>query len=230
MIDTKNIDKLLSRAFHQYVDEQMTAEFSNVPKFETSASFDRRINRAIKSERNYYYKFTLTRARRILCACIIILIIMLSLLSVGAVREAIAGFFIEHFSNHNSLSTMSDTQSNYPTTIEKVYEPSFIPDGYNIIEEDISTAGVTLIYGYDDKMILFTQDTKSGSGINLDNEYSTASAETIDGQEYYVVTNQNDGHTSYSIHWDNGEYLFEISAELSKDVALNMCKSLKIRK
>lgn len=229
MTDTKNIDKLLSQAFHQYVDEQLTEEFSNVLVFETSASFDKKISRAIKSEHNYYYKFTLTRARKILCACIIILIIMLSLLSVGAVRDAIAGFFVEHFSDHDTISVISETEAKRPTKIEKVYVPTYIPKGFELMDEDISDAGVTLIFVNGNDTIIYNQYLADRIGVGIDNEHSTKTVEEIDDQKYFINTSKIEDDIHTSIYWDNGEYLFELSAELPKNIVLNMCKSLKIK-
>ena len=227
-MNDNNFDKILSKAFHEYVNEQLETEAANATAYKNSTSFDKKINRALKSKHNFYYKLTLTNGRRILCACVIIMVILLSLLSVGAVRDAIAGFFIEHFRDHNSLSVATETDTGYPSKIEKVYVPQFIPDGYELAEEDVSEAGVTLIYEYNEKKILYTQNTKSGFGISLNNEYSTSSTENIDGQDYYIIASKNNGNTTYSVHWDDGEYIFELSAELPKNDILNMCKSLKV--
>jgi len=227
MTDTKNFDTLLSQAFTLYVEDTINSEFRDVPEYCPSESFNKRIDCLIKSERNYYYKFTLTRTRRILCACLIMIIILLSLLSVGAVREAITNFFIEVFSNHNSISVKAESGASYPSSIERVYSPEYIPDGYTLIDEDISEAGVSLIYGNDDKMILFTQETKQNYTLNLDNEYATSSVEAIDGQDYYI-NHFKDGN--YTILWDNGEYVFTVTAELPKNDILKMCNSLKIYK
>ena len=45
------------------------------------------------------------------------------------------------------------------------------------------------------------------------------------GQEYMIY---NTGH-DYAVIWDNGEYVFEISDNLSKNELLDLCRSTKVK-
>lgn len=226
MTKQDKLDGILSQAFREYAQEKINTHYADNAPFETSASFDRKMRRMLRSERNVYYKLTLTRGRRVLCACVMIIILLLSLLSVEAVREAVGSFIIKHFSNYNSIAPVVETDSTYPSALEVAYVPEYIPSGYVLTQEDISDAGVTQIYSKGEKIIMYDQSPKQGFSANIDNERSELTEEIVDGQKYYInVYGKND----YDIFWDNGGYVFSLSAELPKDTMLNMCKSLKIK-
>lgn len=220
-------EAVLTQAFHEYVDEKLENNSCNIEEFKTSEKFEKNIKRMIKNKGNIYYRLTFTRGRRLLCACIMIIILLISLFSVSAVRELINNFIIEHFSNHDSITYSESSEiKNYPYKIEKFYVPSYIPKGYTLADKSIIDNDATYTYLGKNKAIVFSQSTKEGWGSSVDNEKSEAMVETINGQDYYINYSDELGST---IIWDNGEYLFSLSAELPKDTMLNMCKSLKTK-
>ena len=221
-------ETVLTQAFHEYVDEKLENNSYNSEEFKTSAKFEKSIKRMIKNKGSIYYRLTFTRGRRLLCACIMIIILLISLFSVSTVRELINNFIIEHFSNHDSITYSESSEiKKYPSRIEKYYVPSYIPKGYKLADKSIIDNDATYTYLGKNKAIVFSQGTKEGWGTSVDNEKSKATVETINGQDYYINYSDELGST---IIWNNGEYLFSLSAELPKDTMLNMCKSLKIKK
>ena len=220
-------ETVLTQAFHEYVDEKLENNSCNIEEFKTSEKFEKNIKRMIKNKGNIYYRLTFTRGRRLLCACIMIILLLISLFSVSAARELINNFIIEHFSNHDSITYSESSEiKKYPYKIEKFYVPSYIPKGYTLADKSIIDNDATYTYLGENKAIVFIQHTKEGWGASVDNEKSNATVETINGQDYYINYSDELGST---IIWDNGEYLFSLSAELPKDTMLNMCKSLKIK-
>ena len=220
-------ETVLTQAFHEYVDEKLENNSYNSEEFKTSAKFEKNIKRMIKNKGSIYYRLTFTRGRRLLCACIMIILLLISLFSVSAVRELINNFIIEHFSNHDSITYSESSEiKNYPYKIEKFYVPSYIPKGYTLADKSIIDNDATYTYLGKNKAIVFSQSTKEGWRASVDNEKSKTTVETINGQDYYFNYSDELGST---IIWDNGEYLFSLSAELPKDTMLNMCKSLKTK-
>ena len=220
-------EAILTQAFHEYVDKKLENDSYNSEEFKTSAKFEKNIKRMIKNKGNIYYRLTFTRGRRLLCACIMIIILLISLFSVSAVRELINNFIIEHFSNHDNITYSESSEiKKFPSKIEKFYVPSYIPKGFTLVDKSIIDNDATYTYLGKNKAIVFSQGTKEGWGASVDNEKSKATVETINGQDYYINYSDDLGST---IIWDNGEYLFSLSAELPKDTMLNMCKSLKTK-
>jgi hypothetical protein len=231
MAEVNICDNILRQAFQEYMEEKLDSNIYRDESFSTSKSFEKKMSKMIKSEHNVYHKMTLTKARKALCVAIAIIILLLSSLSVGAVRDFIANFYIQHFDTHNTLTAMLDDNENYPTKIEKVYKLSSIPKGYELSYEDITDNDVSYLYSNSEgKNMLFTQDIKSIFDIDIDNEYSNATAEVYQGQLYFVNVFDSDyaEGARVTIIWDNGSYIFCLSAELPKETMLDLCSSLKI--
>lgn len=233
MAATNTEYSILKQAFQEYMIERLKSDIYRDDSFKTSKSFDKKMAKMIKTEHNVYHKMTLTKARKILCVAIAIIILLLSLLSVGAVREFIADFFIQHFENHNTLSAMLDDKENYPEKIEEIYELSYIPYGYELLEEDVTYNDISYVYlNNEGKSMLFTQNTKGSFNINIDNEYSNATTEVYKEQLFFVNVfyGKHSDDEVVNIIWDNGSYVFSLSAELPKETLLNLCSSLKIKR
>ena len=229
MNEAERFDVILSKAVSGYMKEWLLSDEFRTDKFSTSKSFEKKMSKMLKSEHSLYHKVTLTRGRRILCACIAIIILLLSSLSVTAVREAVANFFIEHFSNHNHIVFSTESDVSYPTKVEKVYELGYVPEGYELTDKSVMDTSVSYTYSNDGGMVLFVgQWTKDHFSVSADNERSHLTSEFIDGREYLINTYEDD--EIIDMFWDNGEYIFEVLAYLPKDDVVNLCKSLKIKK
>lgn len=215
----------LRQAFSEYMHERLCSNIYREDKFVTSKSFDKKMSKMLKSEHSLYHKATLTRARKILCVAAVILALLLSSLSVGAVRDLIANFFVRQYSDHNTMSANTE-ETGYPDKLEEVYELGYVPDGYKLQDEIITKKDATYLYFNDKNAIAFTQSTKDYFDVNVDNEHSRHVTETYNGQEYYFVYSDEG---EIEIIWDNGRYVFLLFANLPKETMLDLCNSLKIR-
>ena len=220
-------ESILRAAFYEYLDERFESGIYRDDEFETSEKFNKRMKKLIKSEHNVYHRLTLTRGRKVACVLIAILIILLSMLSVGAVRDAVANFFVEHFSDHNHLTTVIEEDDSSPTTLEEVYELSYVPEGYVLKQENIYEEKATYIYINGRKDITFSQITRDYYSASIDNKDVDISVEKHDGQDY-LVYGIEDG--SFIIIYDNGRYVFSLSSyELPKETMIKMLETIKVR-
>lgn len=135
----------------------------------------------------------------------------------------IANFFVQHFSDHNSISSSQNSEI-YPKKIEKLYELSYIPKGYELVDESIDEFSATYIYYKGTDSLLFQQSVKEDFKLDSDNN-ATMYSKTINGQNY-LISNRDDGCT---IVWDNHQYVFWLSSNFDEKASLKMCKSLKIK-
>ena len=230
MNSSQNYDVILKEAINEYMDDILESQTYREDKFSCSDKFEKKTSKLIKSNYSYYHKLTLTKARKIVCIIIAILLLLLSSLSVGAVRDFIADFFIEHFSVYDTVSPKQDKVENYPKTIESVYELGHIPKGYSLVDKSKMDNSITYIYS--DKSgntLVFSQDTQEIYSSNIDNEHSSKYSETIEGQEYLINIFEDSEleKPSITVVWDNGEYIFTLFGNLTKKEMIDMCKSLK---
>lgn len=215
-------------------EETMSKEFENIPDkapFIISKTFEKKMEKLIKAENRPFYRLTFTKSRKVACIIAAILVIMLSSLSVGAVRDAFKEFFVKTFSNHYRISyDEKDTQTKKvcPKEIEKVYEFGFVPKGFELVDfqKTDKTADTTYVNG--DYIIVFSQFTKDIFDVNVDNERLVKTNETINGQEY-VVNREKNGELRMLI-WDNGEYIFMLTTYASESDTFKMIDSMRVKK
>lgn len=230
MTKNKNYDDILKTAINEYVEEKLESDVYRDDEFITSDKFEKRISKLLKSEDSLYHKATLTTVRKVICVLIAILVLLLSTLSVGAVRDFIADFFIDHFSVYDTVLPKEGEVNNYPTTLETVYELGYIPKGYSLVDKSEIDNSISFIYlNENGNDIVFSQDTYEAYRSNIDNEHTTKHSEIVDGQEYFVnVLEDEDLKKPYiTIIWDNGEYIFTLSGSMTKKEMLKMCRMLK---
>lgn len=207
----------------------ITEEFSNISDtlpFKPSKAFDKKMEKLIKQSRKPYYKFTATGFRRAVCVIAAIMVLMVSSLSVGAVRDAIKEFFITHFSNHATVEYNKEfvnTETTTNSVSETEYEITYIPEGFELNIDDKTKSRIDKIYFKDEYYIGYSQTLKEDYSVNFDNEQSSFTYETYDGIEYLVHTLGSD----YTFVWDNGKYVFEIHANIDKNEIINIVKSVK---
>ena len=219
-----DFDEILRQAFHEYMDEKLGSSIYRDDEFQTSKSFEKKMSKMIKSEHNFYHKLTLTRARKILCVAAIIIAILLSALSVEAVRNFVANLFVTQHSNHNTFMANVD-DGHYPDKLEELYELGYIPEGYKLFEKNVSEESATYIYNSEEDSLIFSQITKTAFKSNWDNKHSEQKTEVYKNQEYYIINYENGENV---IIWDSGEYIFTLSANLSKKTLFSLCDTIII--
>lgn len=230
MAKLNSYDNILEQAFNEYMKERLESGIYREDSFKTSESFEKKMSKMIKSQHNVYHKVTLTRARKVLCVAIAIIILLLSSLSVGAVRDFIGNFFIKHFATYDTITAMLENTENYPTKLEELYELSSMPDEFELEDSIVVDNMASYFYRIDDKKTLwFDQQTKKSFSISQDNEYSKATYEEYKNQVYYISEMKNEAGRELTIIWDNGKYIFLLSADLPKETMLDLCSSLKIK-
>ena len=109
------------------------------------------------------------------------------------------------------MKTVIEEDDSSPTTLEEVYELSYVPEGYVLKQENI-----------------FSQITRDYYSASIDNKDVDISVEKHDGQDY-LVYGIEDG--SFIIIYDNGRYVFSLSSyELPKETMIKMLETIKIKK
>lgn len=199
---------------------------SDIPQYEVSDKFKKKMEKLIKYQRKPYFRFTCTAGRRAACIIVAVIVLSVSSLSVDAVYNTIYNFIVKTFSDHDEISYNNDSDS-YPETIEEEYVISNIPEGFELTEHHENENMVASVYLNEDKYIMLEQTVKYGFILNHDNEYSTAENYTDEnGQEYIIrITDTAD----IAVLWDNGEYIFQIYSNLDKDSVLDLCKNVSVK-
>lgn len=182
------------------------------------------MDKLIRRRNKPYFNLICTGGRRAACIAAVVIILSASSLSVEAVREAVHDFFMSIFEDHTAVSVNSDTEKDYPATIEEEYAISNLPDGFELSDYNRDSGTIFAAYFNGDKYIFFDQFVHDSYLGYFDNEHSELEYYTDEsGQEYLI---QNTGH-DYCILWDDGNYILQITSNLNKKDALSLCKSTK---
>ena len=138
-------------------------------------------------------------------------------------------FIINTFSNHSEItvSDNSNEKDTYKDRIERKYSIT-VPEEYTLDEEGSVETDEFIIYTYYNsdktKSILFEQQTYDSFKSNIDNERSDLIAKIDKNGQEILVYNIND--ETVSIMWDNGEYIFTLSGEMSEYDLMDIYYSL----
>jgi hypothetical protein len=218
---TKALDEVFETELDDYVND---IEIDESHKF--SEKYNRKMAKLIKRREKSYFALICTAGRRAACVVVALFVIFSSAISVKAVREAVYDFVMKIFSNHTEVSVDSDTDNNYPKSIEDEYYISQLPDGFEQTDYNKTANSITVTYFNDDEYIFFDQYTKDVYLAEFDNENSTLESFTDEyGQEYLI---QDTGY-DYTFVWDNGDYIIQITSNTNKNKALELCKHTKVK-
>ena len=211
-------------------EKMLLDEFKDAEKamFNPSDNFIKKINKLSKRYDKFTFKLTYTRARKIVCIFIAILLIMLSSLSVGAVRDAVSEFFIRHFSNHDVVEYRENitVKIDYPDTIKEVYEISSIPDDYELLDFSQTDVEIITMYLSNSGQIILKQTVKDHYKEYINNEYKQTDNREVNGINYSIYQY----HADNLIIWDNGKYIFSLFSSLNIEESIDLCKNIKIKK
>ena len=158
---------------------------------------------------------------------IVMTIIILAMYTAAAGAMAINGFNQKRYHDYTTLLTVN--ADNCPKTIENVYYLPEISKGYELDNEIIDDYFVYRAYLNKDTggHITFVQDVKNGYKSNFNTEYNEFETLTINGHYALYLETGNSEEISGLLVWDNGDYVLEISGNLSKDELIELAKTAK---
>ena len=146
---------------------------------------------------------------RILLVAAILAALTTTALAVPAIREALIKFFAKDAETHYEFYFDPEQAATAPEHVEKVYKPTYIPDGFceDFIFIDLSGAAYTWLsengdYITFDQMII-PNDTE---GPAPDAEDVVVEILCLNGYQVFCV--YSDGYTMY--HWTDNAYFYQL--------------------
>lgn len=133
-------------------------------------------------------------------------------------------FLMENFDEYSRLDMYEDIYSEtteYPDTIEKVYVPTVVAEGYEEVDSTVTTKQFDIVYKNDNKFYTFVQQTIDiGRHINTeDTNYTTFN--TGYGKAYYC---NNLGIGQLILYYEN--YVFTIEGNISQEQMVEIVNSI----
>ena len=213
-----------------YCNELNSLDLSSYSNYEFSEDYLNKKEKLIKSQNRIYYPLIKTTGRRIASAIIAAAIMGTTTVAAYApARNAIKNFFLRIFNDHSVVSVQYDSEDigDHKSRIEKQYSIT-VPEGFVLDEsESVSTDNyIELCYYSDDKKksIYFDQYTADTYSSYYDNERGNFKFSSDKfGNEFMIYTNDD----FINILWDNGEYIFSLSGDISELEIMDIYYSVK---
>lgn len=208
--------------------EAASYEFREIPQndsqiqYEFSASFEERMEKIIKKDRSFFWKFVNTASKRAAVVAVVCMALILTACSVPAIREPIVRFIVEIFDGGN----VYDFEGDITDTISQKYEMTFVPDGFTLIDTFACDGGITYTYENESgKKILFDQAITDGTFLSVDNENGTYKIIEVAGHETHLYFR---GTTSVAF-WIEDVYFFQITSNdsITEETLIKMVESVE---
>ena len=161
------------------------------------------------------WKYQNTVWKRVALIAILAAVLAASAMAIPAVREAIIKFFLHDEGTHYEVSFDPIQAASAPDSIETVYLPTYIPDGYQQEFKTVSIAAVSIgWHNANNWWICFDQvpmpeDYENATRGGINSEGATAESTGINGFEVIKITDNE----VITYIWTNHEYMFTLMCE-----------------
>lgn len=211
----------------EYDEIYESAEDENI---QFSEGFEKKMDKLIRKRKRPYYKLVNTAAKKVALFTIVFLSVsVITVLKVDALRNFFNNIFMEMFSDHSHITVRSESDDSsdtviYPDKIESKYDITSDMSGYK--REIISDNEMArlLVYSKNDIVVSVYQHTIPDFVSDVNTENSEIDHIDINGKEAIgFLDNQN----YYTLIWNNGEYVIQISSNIGKDALIEIAKSVQ---
>ena len=215
--------------FKKALFDALTSDYENsIPTIEEhifSPKFEKQMKRLINRRNKPYYRIINTVGKRVACIAIVILIISsVTVMSVEALRNAVADFFVRMYEKFSTVQSVDDDDVS-PKTIEDIYEITYDLSEFIIDYDYLDDYSRYITYIKDDFVIYYEQYTKEMYDKNVNTEDAEISTLLINGHEAVYF---QDNHQNYNLIWDNDDYIISIGTNISKDALIEIAESVQI--
>ncbi|MBR2043922.1 MAG: DUF4367 domain-containing protein [Clostridia bacterium] len=188
-----------------------------------SLELEKKMEKLINRNKKPWFRLINTGAKRVAIIIVVIIIALTStVLSVDALREGVKSFVVEVYEKFSTI--IFEKEDSNTTGITVYYEPTYIPKGYILAEEEnLDYDYIKIFKNLNGEKIVYIQscDLENGRNINTEN----AITEKINGGYYAYIPN---GKTRMFIKSDGVyEHYFSCSDSISKEELLMIAESVK---
>ena len=196
-------------------------------KYDFSKKFERKMKKLISRRNKSYYHIINTSFKRVARIALAILIASITtVMSVDALREKIAGFFITRLKKYSIVQSENINEKNYDKIIEDICNVTYGLDGYKICDISENNKYISISYAKEKYNVYFNQCLSEEL-----NEW--ANTEGVEIQKIYINGNEalyfKDIIGFHNYIWKDGKYGFHLMTDgTTKEESLKMAESVKI--
>lgn len=200
--------------------DSVLAEYAHVPEetqidYTFSQKFEKWARKLIAETDHPAPKHRLSKTvKLIIIVAAIISLLAACAVAIPAIREGLVDFFLAEKVDHYGVTFNPDQAAYAPDEIEKYIVPSYIPEGYSMIADDRSPAGVIQAWTNEQgRIITYNQcfipkDATQDNWMGISSEGVSRSSAVTSGYKVEIV---KDADMSTMV-WTDNQYLYFVSA------------------
>lgn len=191
-----------------------------------SVEFEEKMKRLMKRVNIKYININKFRIRKSILAASLIIAIAAASMSVEAIRLPIIRLTEKIYTEFSEILFHNEESIKVPETIEEVYVPSYIPEGYTLLEEEDLKLMYFLFYTNEKGQEISVEQFTLSVSMAVDTEDITTENITINGMNGIIYSKR--GLTTIIVN-DN-RYVHLISGYENREELIKVAESLHIRR
>ncbi len=205
--------EVLKKAFLEAAEKEYS-EYSNDFSAGFSPMFEKKMRRLIRSRGQTSWDIVKSRRKKAFLTVAIVAMILILSISVSSFRYPVAEFIVNVFDIGKNYKISGEGCGNSPETIEHIYIPSYLPEGYTKAKQTVSNyVAETIWENSDGKKMVLTQHAIGSTEISIDNDNTVNTTYEIDGKTVYCTLT----HNVYYFVWVD-DYVFTFYSSGSESV------------
>ena len=216
-------DELLKQGLELYYENALKDAHENEALY-FDAAHEEKMQRLFAQQKKSYYKLINTAGKR----AAMIAVTFLALLSgvvfgVDGIRVPMFRFAIESYEKFSLIVFSPPGKKDVPETIEQLFLPTYIADGFAIESEELLYDSNLITYTKGNMAYVFEQHTLTDNKTMLDTEDAETGTVSLEsGNAFYFSK-----YSEHNLIWENGTYSFFVGGTISKDEAIKIANSVK---
>ena len=187
-----------------------SAYFASLPQTEEpichSDRYLKKINRLCKKSDPFFSYPKLGFRKAVAVALCTAMLLITAVFSVTATRTAVTEWFINVYESFTEIFSIRQNKVTVPDSIETVYSPTMLPEGYTLYEEYLAQSEVKLTWQNKQEECIYFIQMPISSKSTFDNDDAEIETSVISDMQCYVV--RKNGKTC--IYWNTKEYTFTL--------------------
>jgi len=189
-----------------------------------SAKFERNMKELIlQSKKRESVRRTKVWNKRFLAALVAIIVIISTAMSVSAIRQKVIEFITEVYQKHTQVFFSEIQSSQMESKIFTAYTPSYIPKGFELMNQDTNET-VLLEYEKGDDFISFKQGWLDEISMQINTEGVNLEELKFNNLPAKFYSNQG----VQNLIWYDSHYMYMVSSTLDRETVFKIAESVKV--
>ena len=236
-IKQKLFDDLITYALEQEVEQRMSempSEEELKAKYHPSPELEKRMQKLFKGIEKQEKAARRNKVMKWAAACLVVMV-GVSTVAINSVEAFRVRFYNTVYAakeKYLDIRVEDKEKGSISSFEDQAYHPSYLPDGFYMVEEEVFLDNSQLLYENDEKVPIYISQflIHEGATLVVDSEDAIMSTVMINGLKATICQKSYESssdkiHTT--IYWDDDIYFFKIISTLELEEVIKIAEGLK---